>query len=97
MVTRAGGFRAKTRFALQKRARDRGKIAITCMMQEFKIGDRVIITQNSAVHKAMPHPRYKARTGTVIGKQGRSYKVHIVDGGKDKILLSAPVHLTKFR
>lgn len=97
MVTRAGGFRAKTRFALQKRPRDRGKISITRFMQEFKIGDKVIIAQEPAVHKAMPHPRYKARTGIIIGNQGRSYKVQIIDGKKKKILLAAPIHLNKVK
>ncbi|MEM4248579.1 MAG: 50S ribosomal protein L21e [Candidatus Nanoarchaeia archaeon] len=97
MVKRAGGFRAKTRFALQKSARKRGKISTTRLMQEFKTGDKVVITQEPAIHKGMPHPRYKARTGIVIGKQGRTYKIRIFDGGKEKILLSAPVHLTKMK
>ena len=95
MVKRAGGFRAKTRRALAKRPRDKGKVRITAYMQEFKIGDRVIIAQEPAVHKGMPHPRYKARTGAIVGQQGRVYKVQIQDGGSTKMLLSAPVHLRK--
>ena len=95
MVKRAGGFRAKTRVALAKRPRNRGKVPVTAQIQEFKTGDRVIIKQEPAVHKGMPHPRYKARSGVVIGQQGRVYKVEIRDGGSKKILLSAPVHLKR--
>jgi len=97
MVQRPGGFRAKTRFALQKRARDRGKVSTTKLMQQFKVGDKVAITQEPTVHKGMPHPRYKSRTGIVLGKQGRVYKVKIQDGGSTKIMLSAAVHLTRLR
>lgn len=95
MVTRPGGFRAKTRGSLAKRPRDKGKVRMTSYMQEFKIGDKVIIKQEPAVHKGMPHPRYKAKTGTVIGEQGRVYKVQIQDGGSKKIMLAAPVHLRR--
>lgn len=97
MVTRRGGFRARTRNTLRKKPRQRGKVSVTASIQEFKIGDRVIIKQEPAVHKGMPHPRYKARTGVVIGQQGRVYKVEIQDGGSTKILLSAPVHLVKVK
>ena len=95
MVQRPGGFRAKTRGSLAKKPRNRGKVSVTACMQEFKIGDRAIIAQEPAVHKGMPHPRYKSRTGVVIGRQGRVYKVQIQDGGSKKIMLAAPVHLVR--
>ncbi|MFH0869298.1 MAG: 50S ribosomal protein L21e [archaeon] len=97
MVTRPGGFRAKTRGSLAKKPRNRGKVSVTACMQEFKIGDRVIILQEPAIHKGMPHPRYKSRTGVVIGEQGRVYKVRIQDGGSTKVMLSAPVHLVRVK
>jgi len=97
MVVRRGGFRARTRKTLAKHPRDRGKVSVTAMMQEFKTGDRVIILQEPAIHKGMPHPRYKSRTGVVIGEQGRVYKVRIQDGGSTKIMLSAPVHLLRVK
>jgi len=95
MVQRRGGFRARTRHTLAKHPRDRGKITVTKYLQAFKDGEKVIIIQEPAVHKAMPHPRYKARIGVITGKQGRVYKVQVQDGGVTKTFLSAPVHLRK--
>ncbi len=95
MVDKAGGFRSKTRHKLQKRARDRGKVSITKMLQKFSKGDRVLIKQEPAVHKGMPHPKYKSKVGTVVKTQGKCYVVAIKDGGKTKYMISAPVHLVK--
>ena len=95
MVQRQGGYRKKTRHKLQKRARDRGKLPVTRIMQEFKIGDRVTIKQEPSVHKAMPHPRYKNKMGKIIERRGESYVVEIMDSNKRKELISAPVHLAR--
>lgn len=39
------------------------------------------------------HPRFNGRTGTVVGKQGRSFKVVIDDQGKEKTVIVRPEHL----
>jgi large subunit ribosomal protein L21e len=93
MTQRTGGFRAKSRYKLRKKPRDRGKVKITKILQEFNIGDKVVIDQEPAIHKGMPFPRYKGLAGTVTGKQGGAYVVDIKDGGKKKQLIAAPVHL----
>ena len=93
MVQRAGGFRMKTRRSMSKSPRNRGKISMTAMMQQFKEGDRVAIDQEPAFHAATPHPKFKGRVGTVIGMQGKAYKVEVWDGGVRKLFLSAPVHI----
>lgn len=95
MTRRTGGFRAKTRKKLRKKPRSKGKISTTRLLQSFKIGDSVIIRQEAAVHKAMPHPKFKSQTGKVVAKQGKAYVVQIKDGGKTKKLLAAPIHLVK--
>lgn len=95
MVDRTGSFRSKTRKKLRKCPRDRGKISITRFLQKFEVGDKVRILQEPAVHKGMPHPRYKNKVGTIIGKQGRAYIIEIKEGGKIKKLLSVPIHLAK--
>lgn len=95
MTQRTGGFRAKTRKKLRKKPRSKGKVSTTRLMQTFKIGDKVVINQEAAVHKAMPHPKFKSRTGVIVKKQGRSYMVRFKDGGKVKHVLAAPVHLIK--
>lgn len=48
-----------------------------------------------AVHKGMYHPRFLGKTGKVIGKQGKCYKIAFKDINKEKTLLVHPVHLTK--
>ncbi|MBD3263383.1 50S ribosomal protein L21e [Candidatus Woesearchaeota archaeon] len=95
MTTRKGGFRASTRKKLRKRPRNRGKISVNRLLQKFKKGDKVIITHEAAVHKAMPHPKFKSRTGKITGKQGRIYKVLIKDGKKTKTILAGTAHLIK--
>jgi len=95
MTHRTGGFRAKTRKKLRKKPRSKGKVSMTRLLQSFKIGDRVVINQEAAVHKAMPHPKFKSRTGVVVKKQGKAYMVRFTDGGKVKHALAAPVHLIK--
>ena len=88
-----GGFRCKTRRTMYKNPRTRGKFSITAALHEFKIGDKVSIDQEPSYHSATPHPRFKGRCGTVIGKQGKAFKVEIMDGGVRKTLLSAPIHI----
>jgi len=43
----------------------------------------------------MYFPRFHAKPGIVMGKQGNSYRIKIVDGKKDKVLIVHPIHLKK--
>ena len=97
MTNVTGGYRRKTRHKLRKTPRDRGKITISKLFQEFKIGDKVRILHEPAIHKGMPHPRYKNVVGTISEKRGNAYIVSIKDGNKTKQLVSLPVHLTKLK
>jgi len=94
-MEKSRGFRSRTRKKLSKKARMRGKVTLTKMLQTFDIGERVIIKHEPAIHKGMPHPRYKNKVGVIIGKQGKVYKIKISDNGKVKCLLAHPVHLEK--
>ncbi len=95
MTHRRGGFRAKTRRTFKKKPRMRGKVSTTRLLQSFETGEKVMIDQEPAIQKAMPHPRFKGKTGTITGKQGKAYKVKIYDGNKEKLVLSAPIHLKR--
>src|SRR3989304_4934741 len=97
MVKRAGSFRARTRHTLRKVPRTRGKVTVTRQLQQFSIGDKVIIKQEPAIYNGMPHPKYKNKVGTVLEKRGLAYAVQIQDGGKAKIMISAPVHLVRLK
>ncbi len=93
MVDRTGGYRSKTRYKLQKRPRDRGKVKVTSILREFKVGDKVLIMIDSAIHNGMPHPKYKGKEGVITRKQGGAYVVAIKDMNATKELISAAVHL----
>lgn len=90
-----GGFRRKTRHKLQKRKRDKGKVTLTRILQEFKTGDKVRVMQEPAVQGGMPNPKFKNSIGAVIGRQGKSYIVELLDFNKVKRVISAGVHLKR--
>ena len=91
MVKKSRGFRAGTRKKLKQKPGYRPPI--TKFLQEFEIGQKVLIAQEPSSQKGMPHPRFKGRVGRVIGKRGKSYIVEIKNGNKVKKLISRPEHL----
>lgn len=93
MVKSSKGSRSRTRGVLTKKARERGMPPITRYLQEFQIGDRVIVRLEASDPHGMPHPRYQGRTCLVLGRQGRAYRLSFLDGGKPKELIANPVHL----
>ena len=95
MATRIGTARRGTRHKLKKHFRRKGKISITRYLQIFKEGQKAALTAEPAVQKGMYHPRFHGKVVTVIGKKGNSYEVELKDGGKRKVLIVHPVHLTK--
>lgn len=92
MSWKSHGFRFKSGRKLKKKVREKG-IRLRKFLQEFEIGQRVIIDIEPASQKGMPHPRYQGRSGTVVGKRGRAYLVQIRDGSILKTLISRPEHL----
>ena len=86
-------MRRRTR-TLRVKPRDRGKISIRRMLATFSDGDTVSIKINPSLQN-IPHPRFKGKTGRVVGKQGRSYYVKITDGGKTKNILVPAEHLAR--
>jgi large subunit ribosomal protein L21e len=95
MVQRTGGFRYKTRFKLQKRARDKGKLPINKILKTFNIGEKVRILQEPSQHSGMPHPRFKNLVGIIKKKQGTAYLIQLKDIKKIKHVLAKAVHLRK--
>ncbi len=95
MTKRTGGFRRKTRHKLAKKQKDKGKISLRKYFQSFKVGDKVLLHAEAAVHKGMYNPRYHSKSGTVVGKRGKCYKLEIKDKDKTKTLIVHPVHLRR--
>lgn len=93
MVKKSRGFRSGTRKKLRQKPSKRP--SITKFLRIFKKGQRVILLPEPASQKGMPFPRYKGRTGRVVGKRGKSYLIEIVDGKKKKTIISRPEHLKR--
>ncbi len=87
------GPRKKTRAKFKKALRRRGMAPVTTVIQSFDEGSKVHIVIDSSIQKGMPHRRFHGKTGTVIGKQGRSWVLEINDGNKTKTVVSKPQHL----
>ena len=90
MTRESSGFRSGTRKKLRQKL---VRPSITKFLQEFKIGQRVVIVLEPSSQKGMPFPRFKGKMGNIIEKRGKSYVVEIMDGNKAKKLVSRPEHL----
>ncbi len=94
MVKAPRGFRHRTRKLLKKHVREKGAIPpLSLLLHEYKIGDKVHIKINPAIHKGMPHRRYHGKTGTIIGKRGKCYIVEVCLGDKRKTIIVRPEHI----
>lgn len=78
---------------LRKKKRDKGKVAIRKVVQEFKKGDSVIINPEPSVQKGMPHRRFFWKKGRVLDKQGKAYVIELKVNKNVKKVISSPVHL----
>ena len=91
MVRKSKGMKSRTRSLLRKYKKE--KKTLTKYLQEFKIGDRVIIKPEPSSPKGMPFKRFFGTQGEVIDKRGNSYIIKIKDGNKIKNIISKPEHL----
>jgi large subunit ribosomal protein L21e len=91
MTRPSKGFRSRTRKRLAQPAGYRPPI--TKFLQEFSIGQNVVIMPEPSSHKGMPFPRFKGKMGRIVQKRGRSYVVEVMDGRMMKQVISRPEHL----
>jgi len=96
MVKRSHGPRQGTRKKISRRKRERGLSPISRHLQKFEIGQKVNIIIDPSVHKGQPYHRFHGHTGEVVGTQGTSFVVKVMDGNKSKLRLIAPAHLKPF-
>ncbi len=97
MVQRTGGARRKTRYALQKEYREKGKTQLRKHLQEFDEGDSVILKADPSVQSGMYNMEFHGDIGIVVGEQGKCYKVQVEDGNMTKTFIVHPVHLKKVK
>ena len=89
------GPRMKTRRKLRKPVRERGKIPLSRLLENYEIGDRVVIDINPTVHKGMPHRRFQGKVGTIVEKRGKAYVIEIPQRKKVKLVIARPEHLRR--
>jgi large subunit ribosomal protein L21e len=82
-----------TRGKLSNKPRDRGTSPPQRAIQEYEVGQKVHLKLDPSVPDGRFHPRFSGHTGTIVGKQGRAFKVEITDGSKEKVLIANAAHL----
>ena len=80
----------------RKNSRDKGKIQLSRMFQELKVGDTVTVIRELAETAGFP-AKLQGRTGVVTGKRGRCYIVSINDQSRPKTHIIKPIHLKKLK
>lgn len=94
MVKASQGLRHKTRRVMRKDLREKGAIPpLSRVLIPYRVGDKIHIVVDPAIHKGMPHRRCIGKTGTVIGFRGRALIVEIKVGSKTKELFLLPEHV----
>lgn len=95
-MKRSQGYRAKTRSLLSKPPRERGKPRIRKLLQNYQLGDKVVVKIDSSMHRGMPHRRFHGKIGVVTGKRGRAYTVNVTQGNALKEIIVRPEHLEPY-
>lgn len=95
MARRMGSFRRKTRQKFAKDPKEKGRIPIARIMQQFKLGEKTYLKMDSSIHTGPFFRRFHGRTGIVTGKQGDCYLVEIKDKDKNKTVIVHPAHMRK--
>ena len=95
MTKRIGSSRRKTRRMLSKPKSLKGLYPIVGLTQRFSVGDKVVFKAEASVHKGLYFRRFHGQTGKVLGQVGKCYKIGVLDGGKQKIMIVNPVHVVR--
>ncbi len=96
-MKKSKGYRSRTRALLSKKPRQRGKIGLSRLLQNYQLGSRVRVRIDPSVHKGMPHKRFHGKIGTVVEKRGRSYVVEVNFMNEKKKAITRPEHLEPHR
>ncbi|TRO50267.1 50S ribosomal protein L21e [Candidatus Bathyarchaeota archaeon] len=87
------GIRRKSRSALTKRVREKGKLGLSRLLVNYEIGQKVIIKIDSAINGGMPHKRFQGKVGTVVEKRGKSYILELPQRKTSKFVIAGPEHI----
>ncbi len=96
-MKKSKGYRSGARSLLTKEPRERGKMRLSKLLQEYQPGTSVVVMIDSSVQKGMPHKRYHGKVGTIINKRGRSYVLRVPQGNAIKEIIVRPEHLEPYK
>jgi large subunit ribosomal protein L21e len=92
---KSSGTRRKSRSALTKKIRERGRLPLSRLLTKYEEGEKVVINIDPAIHKAMPHKRYQGKVATVVGQRGRAYILEVPQRKTVKTIITTPEHMRK--
>ena len=84
------GTRVKARSILTKGNTVRG---ISYLLQDYKVGDKVIVNVDPREHNTTPHRRFHGKIGVIEEVGRRTLKVSVMIGDKKKILQTRFNHI----
>ncbi len=92
-MPKSSGFRRKTRSLLTRVRGARSGPEPDIYLQDYKVGDKVVVIIEPSVQRGMPHRRYNGLMGEILEKRGSGYILQVYQGGKPKKLSVMPDHL----
>ncbi len=96
-MAKSHGTRRKSRSALKKRVREKGRIPLSRLLTKYKEGDKVVINIDSGVHKAMPHKRFMGKVATIVGTRGKAFIMEIPQRRTVKTIITTAEHIRMHR
>jgi large subunit ribosomal protein L21e len=91
----SSGIRRKSRSALSKKVRTKGKIPLSRLLTSYEEGEKVVINIDSGIHKAMPHKRFQGKVATIVGTRGKAYILEIPQRKTVKTIITTAHHIRK--
>ena len=96
-MRKSKGYNAKTRALFRKKPREKGKLGLSRILYEYKVGEKVLVKIDSGFHKGMPHRRYHGNVGVITALKGRAYVVSVKQGKATKEIIIRPEHLSPIK
>jgi large subunit ribosomal protein L21e len=94
-MAKSKGIRRKSRSALTKKVREKGRLPLSRLLTKYKEGDKVVINVDPGIHKAMPHKRFQGKVATIVGTRGKAYIMEIPQRKTVKTIITTAHHIRK--
>ncbi len=92
-MAKSHGTRRKSRSALRKKVREKGRIPLSRLLVKYTEGDKVVINVDSGVHRAMPHKRFQGKVATIVGTRGKAFIMEIPQRKTVKTIITTAEHI----